>query len=447
MAYSTVREDALIEDVSDYSHAVIAYRDETGHPVSVATGFRIDEGRSVIVLDAPSMPVPIPEGAEVNVMFSHVRPYPGVGYDQRRYVCIWGTLTRAGGSLELAPQRTHGWDEDRLPFFELCERSVPVAHDYMRKLARERGEEVKPTLGLGWLVFLATRMPFLTATIVPVLLGAMVARAEGLSSWWFTVLALIGASAIHLGLNVANDVSDATSGADEANVNPTMYSGGSRVIQYGLVSLRSMRIASASLYVLGTAIGLYLALRTGPELLAIGAVGLFLSLAYTAPPFRLVHRGLGEICVALGFGPVMVLGSYFVAAEKISWEAFYASLPVAIFIMLVLYVNQIPDRPADAKAGKRTIVVRLPKGAIVRGYLGSVEAAFGLIVVGVLSGLLPVGALLALSTIPLAMQVYGALDSYYDSPYELMGAMGKNIMLHLFSGLALIASYVLEIIV
>jgi 1,4-dihydroxy-2-naphthoate octaprenyltransferase len=300
-------------------------------------------------------------------------------------------------------------------------------------------------MSLGWLIFLATRVPFLTATFVPVLLGAVVARAHGFSAWWLMVLALVGASAIHLGLNVANDVSDATSGADEANVNPTMFSGGSRVIQYGLVSLGAMRKTSIACYAVGIAIGLFLASQTGPELLVIGAAGVFLSLAYTAPPFRLVHRGLGEICVALGFGPIMLVGTYFVLAERLSWEAIYASLPVAIFIMLVLYVNQIPDRPADAAAGKRTIVVRLPKEMIVRGYLASVVTAYALVVIGVLTGLLPVWTLLMLATIPLAGQVYSALGSYYESPYELMGAMGKNIMLHLFSGLALIAAYLLDI--
>jgi 1,4-dihydroxy-2-naphthoate octaprenyltransferase len=84
---------------------------------------------------------------------------------------------------------------------------------------------------------------------------------------------------------------------------------------------------------------------------------------------------------------------------------------------------------------------------IVGGYLASVVLAFGLIVIGVLTGSLPAWTLLALATIPLAMQVYSALGSHYESPYELMSAMGKNIMLHLFSGLALIAGYVLEIIV
>lgn len=446
MARSTVREEALLEDVKDYTHAVIAYADSTGHPVNVAANFRTDPSRGVIVLDAPQIPESPSVGSEVNVTFSHIRPYPGVGYDQRRYVSVWGTISAVNGTLEVIPSRTHGWDEERMSFFELCERSVPTAHDYMRKLSAERGETVKPTMSLGWLFFLATRVPFLTATFVPVLVGAVIARLDGHSAWWRMLLALVGASAIHLGLNVANDVSDATSGADEANVNPTMFSGGSRVIQYGLVSLKAMRMTSLVCYAIGIAIGLYLTAVAGPQLLWIGAAGLFLSIFYTAPPFKLVHRGLGEICVALGFGPIMVLGTYYVIAERLSFEAFYASLPVALLIMLVLYVNQIPDRPADERAGKRTIVVRLPQSAIVTGYVLSVAAAYVLIVAGALTGLMPVWTLLGLATIPLALQVHKGISSHYESPYELMGAMAKNIQLHLFTGLALIVGYVAAIV-
>jgi 1,4-dihydroxy-2-naphthoate octaprenyltransferase len=140
----------------------------------------------------------------------------------------------------------------------------------------------------------------------------------------------------------------------------------------------------------------------------------------------------------------MVLGSYFVVTKELAWEAFYASLPVAILIMLVLYVNQIPDRPADEKVGKRTIVVRLSKNAIVTGYLLSVIATYALIVVGAFT-IMPVWTLIAVITAPIAWKVYKALGSYYTSPYELMDAMGKNIMLHLFTGLLLIAGYVIAI--
>lgn len=441
MARSTVTD--LYSDIAGYSHAVLCYVDESGFPVNVPADYSADATSKTIELRG-SLPSSVREGVEVNVLFSHIRPYPGVGYDQRRYVSVSGQVTRSNGSIVVSPQRVHGWDENRMHFFELCERSVPHGLSYMRKLGEQRGEEIKPRLTLGWLIFLATRLPFLTATIVPVLLGAMIARADGFSAWWPALLALLGGSFIHLGLNIANDVSDASSGADTANVNPTMFSGGSRVIQYGLVSKETMRRASIGCYAVGIAIGLLLAATRGAELLWIGAAGLFLSIFYTAPPLRLVHRGLGEICVALGFGPIMVLGTYFVVAQRLTFDAFYASLPVAILIMLVLYVNQIPDRPADARAGKRTIVVRLNRSAIIRGYAISVGAAFALIVIGAATGLMPVWTLGALLTVPLAVKVYKALGSSYDSPYELMDAMGKNIMLHLFTGLLLIAGYVAE---
>lgn len=447
MARSTVREEALIEDIAGYAHAVLAYVDSEGYPVNVATQFEADPDAGTIRLVRPAVPSEVPEDVEVNVTFSHVRPQAGVGYDQRRYVSIWGTITKDNGSLELEPRRSHGWDEDRMSFFELCERSVPSAHTYMRKLSEEQGKPVKASLSLGWLIFLATRVPFLTATFVPVLLGAVVARYHGFSNWWLTVLALIGGSVIHLGLNVANDVFDSTSGADYANVNPTMFSGGSRMIQYGLVSLGTMRIVAAACYAVGIGIGLYLVATRGIELLWIGIAGVFLSVFYTAPPFRLVHRGLGEICVALGFGPIMVLGTYFTVAQRFSWEAFYASLPVAILIMLVLYINQIPDKPSDEKTGKRTIVVRLSKEKIIAGYGLSVVTTFALIVIGAVASIMPVWTLLAMAPAPLAWKVYNGLKAHYQSPYELMATLGQDIQLHLFTGLLLIVGYVIAIIV
>src|SRR5207247_9505751 len=106
-----------------------------------------------------------------------------------------------------------------------------------------------------------------------------------------------------------------------------------------------------------------------------------------------------------GLGPLMVLGAYFVQAQRLSWEALYASLPVAIFIALVLYANEIPDRPGDAAAGKRTLPVRLPKAVVVGAYRGSTAVAFVLIAVGAVSLLLPIWTLAALVTIPMAQGV------------------------------------------
>jgi 1,4-dihydroxy-2-naphthoate polyprenyltransferase len=429
-----------------FTHAVIAYVDADGYPMSVATGFRVDETRGVVVLDAVAEDVQPPADERVNVVFSHIRPQPGIGYDERRYVSLWGPLRPVEGGIEFSPDHVQHWDEQEMSFFEYSERGVPQAHRYLERVSAETGQKVRPKLAFGWLFLRATRLPFLTATFVPILLGIAVAGWTNGFSWWLALLTLIGGACIHLGLNVANDVFDTTSGADAANVNPTQFSGGSRVVHYGLLSLREIALLSFGFYAVGIAIGVGLAAARGWDLLWLGVAGALLSLFYTAPPLRLVHRGIGEIVVALGFGPIMTLGAYFVQAQEYDLEPLLASLPVGILIALVLYVNEVPDRPADAKAGKRTLPVRFLKDAIVNGYAAAVALAFGLIVVFAVAGWIVRPALIALAAAPLAVPVYRALREFYDQPYALMPAMAKNIQLHLATGVLLILGYVIAIV-
>ena len=131
-----------------YTHAVIAFLDDNGYPLSVATGFQADPDRGVVLLDAVAGKwVTPPMGREVNVVFSHIRPQPGVGYDERRYVSLWGVLRpiEDGARLEFTPARVQHWDEQEVPFFEFSERGVPQAHRYMEQLSKETGRPVKPS--------------------------------------------------------------------------------------------------------------------------------------------------------------------------------------------------------------------------------------------------------------------------------------------------------------
>jgi 1,4-dihydroxy-2-naphthoate octaprenyltransferase len=436
MATLTAR-DAL-ERSSTHSHAVLSWVGPDGYPMSVAADHSPDPADGTVALGSLSADALPKNGQEVAVTFSHIRPLPGVGYDERRYVNVWGPARVRAGRVTVAVERAGGWDEAETPFFEYCERGVPRSRGYFAR-ARQR-----PTLGLGWLFFLATRLPFLTATIVPVALGAAIAWVHGAFSWSLFGITLGGACALHLGLNVANDVFDDASGADAANVTPTPFSGGSRVIQYGLVSRRAMTAMAVVFYLIGMGVGVYLAETRGRWLYLIGGVGVAISLAYTGPPLKLVSRGVGEGAVALGFGPVTTLGAYYVLTQRFSWEAFYACLPVAILIALVLYVNEIPDRQGDAAAGKRTLIVRWPKERVLAAYTASIATAYGLVIAGVAAGGMPVWTLVALATVPMALKIRRQLGEHYDSPYELMAAMQSNIGLHLFTGLLLIAAYVLE---
>jgi 1,4-dihydroxy-2-naphthoate octaprenyltransferase len=436
-----------LEKLSAYPHAVASWIDDDGYPMQTAVEFEVDARAGSVRLRPTGVHVPLDR--EVNLLASHIRPQPGTGYDQRRYVTLGGRVEdAAGGGAIFHPRRAWGWDEAEVPFFEYSERSNEQARRYLATLSKERGREVRPRLSRMWTVLISTRLPFLTATVIPILLGIAVAARHGDFSLWLAALTLLGGAAIHVGLNVANDVFDALSGADDANVNPTQYSGGSRVIQRGLVSLRSMSLVSLGAYVIGIGIGVYLAIdRASVELFVIGAVGVFLSVAYTAPPFRLVHRGLGEITTAVGFGPLMVLGAYVVQARALSFEAFYVSVPVAILIALVLYVNEIPDRRSDAAVGKRTLPSRLSQDAVIGVFLVSGLAAFGAIAAGVAVGVLPVAALLALLALPTVFAVWHGLRLWYGDPYALMATMGKNVQLHLVTGLLLFAGYVIAIVI
>jgi 1,4-dihydroxy-2-naphthoate octaprenyltransferase len=436
---------ATLED--RFEHAVVVFMDDEGYPLSVATDFEADpDGGRVTLRDVAGAEVQPPEHERVNVVFSHIRPQPGVGYDERRYVSLWGTLERQDGRLVLTPERELHWDEEEMSFFEFSERGVPQARRYYERVSAETGREVRPKLSFGWLFLRATRLPFLSATVVPILLGIAIAAYVNGFSWWLALLTLVGGAAIHLGLNVFNDVFDTQSGADEANVNPTQFSGGSRVILYGLVTMRQMALLATAFYAVGIGIGVLLAALRGWDLLWLGVAGALIGVFYTAPPLRLVHRGLGEIAVALGFGPIMALGAYFVQAQEYAWEPFLASLPVAILIALILYVNEVPDRPADAASGKRTLPVRFSQDVIVRAYEAAVVLTFVLIAGFAIAGVTARPTIIALLGAPLALPVVRALREHYDQPYALMPAMGKNIQLHLVTGLLLVVGYVIAIV-
>ena len=346
-------------------------------------------------------------------------------------------------------RRAWGWDEAEVPFFEYSERSTGKARRYFDALSRERGTPVKPRLSLPFLVLRTTRLPFLSATIIPVVLGIVIAASHGAFDLLAAVLTIIGACFVQLAINVSNDVFDTAQGADDANVTPTKFSGGSRVIQYGLVSFRQMATLGAGLFLAGALVGLLLlVLRGSPALLAIGIIGFVLGIGYTAPPLKLVYRGLGELAVALGFGPLMLLGAYVVQTEgALSWEPFVASIPVALLVALILYVNEIPDRRGDARAGKRTLPVRFGQTTIVTGYRVAVVAAYAVVVLTVATGTLPITTLIVLLTIPLALRVSRGLEPNYDNPYGLMAVMGVNIKLHLVAGLALVAAYLVVLAV
>src|SRR5256712_4415960 len=182
---------------------------------------------------------------------------------------------------------------------------------------------------VGRLWFQALRAPFLIASIIPVLVGALAAwQIRSAFSAPFFLLCLIGAVFIHLGANMANDAWDFRSGND-ANVhhlNP--FAGGGRVLIRGVISPRVHLAVALTFLGLGSLIGILLVTQVGWPLLWIGNFGVAVAYSYVGPALRLAHRGLGEIAVSAEFGAVTVLGAYFVLARTFD--------PAAIVLLISL---------------------------------------------------------------------------------------------------------------
>src|SRR3989454_3116288 len=213
---------------------------------------------------------------------------------------------------------------------------------------------------VGGLWFQALRAPFLIASIIPVLVGALAAwQIRSAFNLPFFLLCLLGAVFIHLGANMANDALDFRSGND-ANVhhlNP--FAGGSRVLIRGVLNPRTHLAVAFAFLGLGSLIGIYLVTQVGTALLWIGILGVAVAYSYVRPPLRLAHRGLGEIAVGLEFGPVTVLGTYYVLARTFDSAAIVLSISFGLLVAGGPPVEQGPASPPGPAGGGRTLVGRL----------------------------------------------------------------------------------------
>jgi len=296
-----------------------------------------------------------------------------------------------------------------------------------------------------WLLLLAElRAPFFTASIVPVVLGAALAFYHtGNWHWPLFLWTLFGLIAIHAGANVANDYFDHRSGNDEANtdfVRP--FTGGSRMIQRGLLSPREVLALALSCFAIGSGIGLYLAYRTGWPVLALGLIGVAGGFFYTAPPLNLVARGVGEPIIGLHFGVLPVLGAYYVQTGRFSWHVVLMSIPAAILITAVLFINQFQDCRADGLVGKRNWVVRLGRRRSVTVYAAMMLLwAVPIILAPVLS-VGPVLCLVALLPLVAAAKAIGTARQHFDAPAQLTPANAMTVIVHLTAGLLLSGGYI-----
>ena len=204
------------------------------------------------------------------------------------------------------------------------------------------------------------------AAVAPVALGTGLAIGRGGFRLMPAVAALLGALLIQIGANLANDYFDHLRGGDsEDRVGPI------RVSHAGIIPPKTVR--NGAFLVLGLALlpGIYLVWQGGMPVVLIGLASLACAVAYTAGPFPLAYHGLGDLFVFVFFGLVAVGGTYWVQALSFGPEVLLAGAGIGALATAILVLNNLRDLNTDARAGKRTLAVRIgPKGT---------KAEFGLL--------------------------------------------------------------------
>jgi 1,4-dihydroxy-2-naphthoate octaprenyltransferase len=220
------------------------------------------------------------------------------------------------------------------------------------------------------------------------------------------VAALLGATFIQVGTNLANDYFDFKKGADT-----DQRLGPARVTQKGWVSPAGVAFAAGLAFGLAVVAGVYLVSVAGLPVVGIGVASILSGVLYTGGPWPLGYLGLGDLFVFVFFGPVAVCGTYFVQAGSVSPAAMMASIPVGLLATAILVVNNLRDRHTDVLAGKRTLVVRFGPRVARAEYVSLALGPYALLL-GLVVGMgYPAGWLLPCLSVPLAVWEIKAVSS------------------------------------
>ena len=310
-------------------------------------------------------------------------------------------------------------------------------------LEDKTADQVRPKIDImtkifTWVVIM--RLPFLSATFVPIFVGAAIAKFAGYPiQWGWLALTALGGALLQIGTNTSNDYYDHVSGTDEINYNYSNVglNGGGRGIQMGLISPKGMLTLAIITFGLSALVGIPLIQKAGLAVLWLGLIGFLSGLFYTAPPFKFSSRkGLGELLIGLNFGPLMVAGSALVQTGKLLPEAFLVGIPIGLLIAAVVYVNEFPDHDSDKKTGKNTLIVVFGPEKARAGYVSLVVGAFLSIIALVLSERLPSESLISLLAAYFGFRAIQTLYKHYNSRL-LEPANWGTIIMHNVTGLLL----------
>ena len=288
-------------------------------------------------------------------------------------------------------------------------------------------------------IWLQAVRPFtLSAAVVPVLVGSTLAAESGAFRAFLFVLVLIGSVLVQCGTNLTDEYADHDTDSARHKVQAPY-----KVIARGLLTPGTVLRGALTCFGLAALIGVYLVTRTGWPLAVVCLASVGVAYCYSAGPLPLGNVALGEPLVFIFMGPVMVLGSFYVQTQTVTWAAVWLSLPVACLVTDILIANNLRDAEEDNLSGKTTLVHLWGCQPVALLYCALLLIAFASLPALVLAGL---GSWIWLAPFLLLHQAVASarLVSRSTERAELHQALRGTAQLHLRFGLLLSAALVLS---
>ncbi len=239
-----------------------------------------------------------------------------------------------------------------------------------------------------------------TASAVPVAAGGALAFADHRFDPLLLLMALAAGMLLHSGTNIVNEIYDVRQGIDTIT-SPRA----SHAIVKGRITERGAYALAIACFAVASLLGLGLIAARGLPILVLGVLGLGAGYFYTAPPFQYKYRALGVPLVFLLMGPIMTVGGYFASSGAWSINALVLSIPVGCLVAAILHGNEWRDISEDTRAGIVTLSARVGKEMAHYAYLGLILGAYMTLAIAVALRLVPIGALLAILSLPFLAQV------------------------------------------
>ena len=285
---------------------------------------------------------------------------------------------------------------------------------------------------------------FLFAGIFPYLLGQAIAFSFNKSlgqramvcppmakaiNWHYFWLGFLGISLVLIGVELFNEYFDAKEGGDR------IFLKESPGIPDYFFSL------GIFVFILAFFIGLYLAFKTGWPVLLFSFLGFLGAYFYVGPPIKWAYRGWGELVIAFSYGPLMILGSFYLQTKRINSLPFFAFSLCGLALFCLALLNEIPDYYQDKLVGKKNLVVRLGKQKSLKLLGTGLTCLFTILAIGVVFKKIPLLSIVSFCFLPLMIKGLTRVYRNFDNPQKFLSAVNACINIYLAVAVSLGIGY------